>query len=72
MDVLYSNFHGCCFWCKAKIARRDATRDHVIPKSKGGADSIDNFVLSCQSCNNARGDMDAEEWLRLVMSEEAA
>jgi 5-methylcytosine-specific restriction endonuclease McrA len=32
-----------------------ATIDHVIPKSKGGDDSMDNLVLACTACNGAKG-----------------
>ena len=32
-----------------------ATADHTIPQSKGGTDRIDNLLLACYPCNNARG-----------------
>lgn len=31
------------------------TKDHIIPKSKGGKDSLDNFRTMCSPCNNKRG-----------------
>lgn len=34
--------------------RRLAHRDHIVPRSKGGSDDIDNLVLSCEVCNNAK------------------
>ncbi len=30
--------------------------DHIIPKSKGGKDAMDNLVASCKPCNAKRGD----------------
>lgn len=36
--------------------------DHIIPTSRGGKDSIENMVLSCQSCNSAKGNMTSEEF----------
>lgn len=32
-----------------------ATFDHVIPRSRGGSDHLDNLVLSCYPCNSAKG-----------------
>jgi hypothetical protein len=29
--------------------------DHVVPRSAGGADAIENLVLACASCNNYKG-----------------
>jgi len=32
------------------------TVDHVLPRSRGGADSWENLVACCLRCNNAKGD----------------
>jgi len=39
--------------------------DHLIPRSRGGADSADNTVWSCSACNSSRGDQGVFQWLGL-------
>lgn len=34
------------------------TKDHIVPKSKGGLDSLDNYVCMCCICNNLKGAYD--------------
>ena len=44
-----------CHWCKQSMTFGEATIDHVIPLSLGGINHLNNYVLSCHPCNNARG-----------------
>ena len=39
-----------------------ATRDHAIPKARGGDDSIDNMVVSCRTCNCNKGSLTESEF----------
>ena len=39
---------------------RLATIEHVVPVCKGGTDSPSNWTITCNSCNNTRGNMDYE------------
>ena len=32
-----------------------ASVDHIIPKSEGGRNTIDNIVVACRQCNSSRG-----------------
>jgi 5-methylcytosine-specific restriction endonuclease McrA len=31
------------------------TKDHIIPRSKGGRDHVDNYQTMCAYCNEAKG-----------------
>jgi len=42
--------------CQYCGSQRHLTVDHVVPRSKGGADSWDNVVTSCAPCNLRKGD----------------
>ncbi|AKI28641.1 hypothetical protein GMA5_27 [Gordonia phage GMA5] len=39
-----------------------STADHVIPRSRGGRDALDNLRPAHLSCNQSRGDMTLDEW----------
>lgn len=53
---LWRQAHGRCTLCRQPIPLESASRDHVIPKSMGGAWSARNLRLACGPCNLARGD----------------
>jgi 5-methylcytosine-specific restriction endonuclease McrA len=46
-----------CAYCQGNAT----TIDHVIPRSRGGADSWENLVACCLSCNNLKGDRTPKE-----------
>lgn len=46
--------HGLRFVGKAKDGYRFLTKDHIIPKSKGGKGK-DNYQILCDSCNSKKG-----------------
>ncbi len=50
---------ACCY-----CASRDhLSVDHLIPTKRGGANSGDNLVWACRSCNSSKCAADALEWL---------
>jgi CRISPR/Cas system Type II protein with McrA/HNH and RuvC-like nuclease domain len=36
--------------------------EHIIPRSRGGSDIIDNMVQACPKCNQSKSDKDPFEW----------
>lgn len=59
--LLFRRDHHICMYCGMKKTDRDLSRDHVIPRSKGGPDIWMNVVTSCKRCNNAKGDKTPEQ-----------
>lgn len=63
--------HGkVCAYCKNPVTTErgnnhpmSPSRDHVIPLSRGGRDSLDNIVMACRWCNNRKGSLDGEEFV---------
>jgi 5-methylcytosine-specific restriction endonuclease McrA len=46
---------GNICWLCGKPITGQVSLDHVVPRSKGGSDSVDNLRPACLSCNIARG-----------------
>lgn len=32
------------------------TKDHILPKSKGGTNTMDNYQIMCRICNEKKAD----------------
>lgn len=45
---------GCCEYCRsqARFSTEAFSVEHIIPRDRGGATTLDNLALSCQGCNN--------------------
>jgi hypothetical protein len=58
-----------CVWCRTAITYQSihATLDHIRCRSHGGADALDNLVLSCASCNHRRANAPASSWLEACL-----
>jgi hypothetical protein len=54
-----------CIWCGKPLTHRcaDATVDHVVCRSHGGSNALENLVLACAACNHKRADLPADLWL---------
>lgn len=46
---------GLWAWCKKGEARL-LTIDHIVPRSKGGANRLYNYQVMCNICNREKGD----------------
>ncbi len=53
---LIGGFGLRCWWCEDCLPSEKLTLDHLIPKSRGGSNSLENLRLACFQCNNSRGD----------------
>ncbi|MBI5495338.1 MAG: HNH endonuclease [Deltaproteobacteria bacterium] len=46
---------GRCQYCRARVARPEATYDHVVPRVMGGRTCWENVVIACMACNQRKG-----------------
>lgn len=51
-----------CFYCGKPLSRQKATKDHVVPRSKGGSNAQRNIVDACRKCNGDKGCLTIEEF----------
>ena len=50
---------ACCYCGRSDFL----SADHLIPTKRGGANTGDNLVWACRSCNSSKCARDALEWL---------
>lgn len=51
-DDLVKKYGGKCAHCKQK---KKLTKDHIVPLTKGGRNTIDNLQPLCGPCNASKG-----------------
>ena len=67
--ILYGKQEGFCNGCDVHFRLRNLTLDHIVPRSRGGADTDSNLQLLCQACNSKKGTRTQEEFLAILVSE---
>lgn len=54
---IFSRDGFTCVYCGRRPPEVILQPDHVIPRSKGGKNTEDNLVTSCEECNKGKGDL---------------
>lgn len=53
---LFRRDHFMCAYCGKIFKDLNLTRDHIVPRSKGGEDKWTNVVTACETCNHRKDD----------------
>lgn len=53
-----------CFYCKRDTSPKERHRDHYIPLTRGGADSVENLRVACASCNHRKHALMPDEFMK--------
>lgn len=64
--AVYDLTGGRCAYCGEKIAFEDMQVDHVVPLRKGGADTLENMLPACRSCNHYKSTLTVEQFRKSV------
>lgn len=64
--AVYNKYDGRCAYCGKEIEYKDMQVDHVLPKSRGGTDDMDNLLPTCRRCNHYKRCSNLEEYRRSI------
>jgi hypothetical protein len=59
--ALFERDRNTCGYCGRTFKRKDLSRDHIHPISKGGKDTWKNVITACVGCNRMKDDMTLEQ-----------
>lgn len=64
--LVYEKDKGICQLCGRKINQfeSDWNIDHIVPLSRGGDNTMDNYQLTCKSCNAIKDSMTSKEMMK--------
>ena len=80
---IYARDGWRCVWCTCEVERstqpedgilvrgdiiRQASIDHVVPRSRGGSNTASNLITCCAHCNPRRGDRSVFGFAALLFS----
>ncbi len=58
---LFARDRHLCAYCGTQYSASRLTRDHILPRSKGGPDVWENVVAACRGCNQKKDDRTPEQ-----------
>ncbi len=61
-DFIFAKNNGQCAYC----GNKGEEIEHIVPRSKGGTDSIHNLALSCRECNIKKGTLSLKEFGKII------
>lgn len=58
--------NGRCAYCLDILTYKNATRDHMKPRSAGGMDGRNNIKAACYACNQTKGAIPYKVFMRMI------
>ena len=67
--TLYGRQEGICAGCRVLFPFRNLTVDHIVARSRGGSDHINNLQLLCGACNSMKSSGSQEQLVAKLKAE---
>ena len=64
-NYLLEKHNRKCFYCGKTVSKFEV--EHMLPKSRGGSNRINNLTLSCHNCNQKKDTLTAEEFIKQTL-----
>jgi hypothetical protein len=67
-SVVWQKTEGHCAYCGVFLQpcetdyKKQMVIDHIVPRSRGGIDTVENYYASCPPCNGAKGNRTVDEF----------
>lgn len=68
IDVLQAA-RGFCFYCRDFVGQHALGKDHRVPVSRGGSDSIENIAPCCWPCNHSKANLTDIEYVTYLATQ---
>ena len=63
---VYTKYGGRCAYCGQPITYKEMQVEHKEPLALGGADSTENYMPSCRTCNHYKHTLTVEEFRKQI------
>ena len=61
-DFIFSRSNGKCSYC----GKQAQEIDHIVPRSKGGTNSVNNLTATCRACNEKKSNLTLKAFGKLM------
>jgi hypothetical protein len=61
-EYLLEKHNRTCAYCSGVSGNNILEVEHIVPRSKGGSNSVKNLTLSCKCCNQHKGADSLTDW----------
>jgi HNH endonuclease len=66
--AVIQHFQSRCVYCRQQFHPASLTRDHMMPKSRGGT-THRNLVPACFACNNEKGRLTPRQYAAALLAD---